>query len=66
MVDTLTSEQRLRRMSIIRSKDTNPELAIRKALHRLGLHYRLHNKDLPKKPVLVFPRYKLALFVHGF
>lgn len=65
MADTLTREERSRRMSLIRSSDTSPELAIRKALHRLGLRYRLHGKDLPGKPDLVFPRHRVVLFVHG-
>jgi len=65
MADTLKREERSRRMSLIRSSDTSPELAIRKALHRLGLRYRLHGKDLPGKPDLVFPRHRVVLFVHG-
>ncbi|MEW9836221.1 very short patch repair endonuclease [Mesorhizobium marinum] len=65
MVDTLTPEQRSRRMSLIRSKDTKPEITLRKALHRLGLRYTLQNNRLPGKPDLVFPRHKVALFVHG-
>jgi DNA mismatch endonuclease (patch repair protein) len=52
-------------MSLIRSKDTKPEKALRKALHRLGLRYSLRNKHLPGKPDIVFPRHKVALFVHG-
>jgi DNA mismatch endonuclease (patch repair protein) len=52
-------------MSRIRGKDTQPELALRKALHRLGLRYRLHGAGLPGKPDLVFPRYKVVVFVHG-
>ncbi len=65
MVDTLTPEQRSRRMSLIRSKDTKPEITLRKALHGLGLRYTLQNNPLPGKPDLVFPRHKVALFVHG-
>ena len=52
-------------MSRVRSKDTAPEMAVRKALHRVGFRFRLHRSDLPGKPDLVFPRYRLALFVHG-
>ncbi len=52
-------------MSRIRGKDTQPELALRKALHRLGLRYRLHGAGLPGKPDLVFPRYRTVVFVHG-
>lgn len=65
MVDSLTKEERSKRMSLIRSSDTSPEIAIRKALHGRGLRFRLGNKDLPGKPDLVFPRYRVALFVHG-
>lgn len=52
-------------MSLIRSKDTRPELALRRVLHRMGFRYRLHGAGLPGKPDLVFPRHKVALFVHG-
>lgn len=65
MVDTLSTKERSKRMSLIRSKDTSPELAIRRALHALGLRYRLGNTHLPGKPDIVFPRQKVAVFVHG-
>ncbi len=52
-------------MAGIRSKNTQPEIAIRKALHEMGYRYRLHAKNLPGTPDLVFPKYKTALFVHG-
>lgn len=65
MADFLTPSERSERMSRIRGKDTRPELALRKALHRLGLRYRLHGAGLPGKPDLVFPRYKAVVFVHG-
>ncbi|MCW2390903.1 DNA mismatch endonuclease (patch repair protein) [Sphingobium sp. B1D7B] len=52
-------------MSAIKSSHTKPELLIRKALHAAGLRYRLHAKQLPGKPDLVFPRHKAAVFVHG-
>lgn len=65
MVDFLTPAQRSERMSRIRGKDSQPELALRRVLHRLGLRYRLHSKDLPGKPDIVFPRYKAVVFVHG-
>lgn len=64
MADTLTPRERSERMSRIRSRDTKPELALRKALHALGLRYRLGSK-LPGKPDLVFPRHKAVVFVHG-
>lgn len=65
MVDTLTPVQRSARMALIRGKDTAPELAFRKAIHALGMRYRLHVKNIPGKPDLVFPRFRTALFVHG-
>lgn len=52
-------------MSGIRSRDTRPELAVRSLLHRMGFRFRLHRKDLPGKPDIVLPRYRVALFVHG-
>lgn len=52
-------------MSAIRSKNTKPELRVRRIAHSMGLRFRLHRSDLPGKPDLVFPRHKLALFVHG-
>lgn len=65
MVDVVDAPTRSRMMAGIRGKDTKPELAVRKALHALGLRYRLHAKDLPGKPDIVFPKYKAAVFVHG-
>lgn len=65
MVDFLTPAQRSERMSRIRGQHSKPELALRRALHRLGMRFRLHARDLPGKPDLVFPRYKAVVFVHG-
>ena len=65
MVDSLTPAQRSKRMSRIRSRDTSPEIALRKALHALGFRFRLDNRKLPGKPDIVLPRYKTAIFVHG-
>jgi DNA mismatch endonuclease (patch repair protein) len=65
MVDTLTQEERSKRMSQIKSRDTRPELALRCSLHRLGLRYRLCDKRLPGKPDIVMVRYRFAIFVHG-
>ncbi|MDO8400517.1 MAG: very short patch repair endonuclease [Bradyrhizobium sp.] len=64
-MDTLTKAQRSERMSRIRSKNTRPELAVRRILFGLGYRYQLHRSDLPGKPDLVFPSRKKALFVHG-
>ncbi len=52
-------------MAAIRSKDMKPELAVRKLAHGLGFRFRLHRKDLPGKPDIVFPKYKAIIFVHG-
>ena len=52
-------------MAAIKGSHTRPELIIRKAMHAEGLRYRLHVKDLPGKPDLVFPRHRAAVFVNG-
>ncbi len=52
-------------MARIRGKDTKPEMIVRRACHALGLRFRLHRKDLPGKPDLVFPKHKTVVFVHG-
>ncbi len=65
MVDLVSLEVRSRMMSGIRGKDTKPELLIRSSLHKAGFRYRLHAKELPGKPDMLFPRYGAALFVHG-
>lgn len=52
-------------MSRIRSRDTTPELIVRKVLTELGYKFRLHRKDLPGKPDIVLPKYGTAIFVHG-
>jgi DNA mismatch endonuclease (patch repair protein) len=65
MTDFLTPAERSERMSRIKGKHTRPEVTLRKALHRLGMRYRLHGSGLPGKPDIVFPRYKAIVFVHG-
>jgi DNA mismatch endonuclease (patch repair protein) len=65
MADVVPPDVRSRMMAGIRNKNTRPELAIRKALHRKGLRYRLHAKDVPGKPDILFPRYRAAVLVHG-
>ena len=52
-------------MARIRSKDTAPEMAVRKMLHAHGYRYRLHRKDLPGKPDVVLTKHRVAIFVHG-
>ena len=65
MTDHLTPKKRSWNMSQIRSKNTNPELIIRKALHRLGFRFRLHNKLLPGKPDIVMKKHHTIIFCHG-
>jgi DNA mismatch endonuclease (patch repair protein) len=52
-------------MRKVRSIDTGPEVRVRRALHSAGFRFRLHRRDLPGRPDLVFPRYRIAVFVHG-
>jgi DNA mismatch endonuclease (patch repair protein) len=65
VTDNRKPEQRTTTMRAVKGKDTGPEWIVRRLLHRLGYRYRLHVKELPGKPDLVFPRRHLALFVHG-
>ena len=64
-MDTLTPAERSRRMARIRSKDTKPELVVRKLVHGLGYRYRLHDKRLPGRPDLVFASRRAVIMVHG-
>lgn len=57
--------ERSRQMARVRSKDTKPEMAVRRLVHRLGYRYRLHRRDLPGSPDLVFPGRRKVIFVHG-
>ena len=52
-------------MSAIKSKNTKPEIAVRRLLHSMGYRFRLHSKDLPGSPDIVLPKYKTVIFVHG-
>lgn len=65
MVDVLTPEQRRFNMSRVRGRNTGPEILLRSGLHARGLRFRLYRKDLPGTPDLVFPKYKVCMFVHG-
>lgn len=65
MPDILTPSERSVRMSLIRSKDTKPELVVRKAVWAAGFRYRLHGKNLPGRPDLVFPAFRTVVFIHG-
>jgi DNA mismatch endonuclease (patch repair protein) len=64
-VDRLTPEARSALMSRIRSKDTNPELAVRRLLHSLGYRFRLHRRVLPGTPDIVLPGRGAVIVVHG-
>ncbi|MFZ5518479.1 MAG: very short patch repair endonuclease [Candidatus Zhuqueibacterota bacterium] len=64
-MDVHSLERRSYNMSRIKGKDTKPELFVRKWLWSRGYRYRLHRKDLPGKPDIVFSRRKKAVFVHG-
>lgn len=65
LADTLTPAQRRKCMAAIHGKDTEPELLVRSIAHRLGYRFRLHAKDLPGKPDLVFRSRRTVVFVHG-
>jgi len=65
MTDIVDSTTRSRMMSGIRGKNTRPEMALRRAMHAIGLRYRLHRNDLPGRPDIVMPGRKVAIFVHG-
>ena len=64
-MDTVDRETRSKIMRSVPQKNTKPEICLRKALHRRGFRYRLHDKKLPGSPDLVFPKYKVVIFVHG-
>lgn len=65
MADHVSTKQRSNIMRSVGTRDTGPELLLRKALHRLGFRYRTHYGKLPGKPDIAFPRWKKAIFVHG-
>lgn len=65
MVDRITPQARSRIMAAIRSKDTQPELLLRKALFARGYRYGLHNKRLFGSPDMVLPKWGAVIFVHG-
>jgi DNA mismatch endonuclease (patch repair protein) len=65
MADIVAPEVRSRMMAGIRGKDTKPEMLIRRGLHSQGFRFRLHDRNLPGCPDLVFPKYRAVIFVHG-
>ncbi|WP_339438482.1 MULTISPECIES: very short patch repair endonuclease [unclassified Pseudomonas] len=64
-MDIVSREVRSRMMAGIRGSDTLPEMKVRKLLHRQGFRYRLHQRNLPGKPDVVLPHYRVCIFVHG-
>lgn len=65
MTDIVSPQARSRMMAAVRSKNTKPEVRVRRALHALGARFRLHRRDLPGTPDIVLPGRRLAIFVHG-
>ena len=65
MVDMVPPERRSEIMRLITCKNTQPELIVRRILHRLGYRFRLHRKDLPGNPDIVLPKHRTVVFVHG-
>ena len=64
-MDTLTSAERSARMALVRAKDTKPELLVRRLVHGMGYRYRLHQRNLPGTPDLVFAGRGKVIFIHG-
>lgn len=65
MADKISPERRSANMRQIRSRDMKPEVAVRRIVHAMGYRYRLHRRDLPGKPDLVFGPRRAVIFVHG-
>ena len=65
MVDQISTQRRSVVMAAIKSKNTGPEIRVRKTAHSMGLRFRLHRTDLPGNPDLVFPKLNVAVSVHG-
>ncbi|MBD3785751.1 MAG: DNA mismatch endonuclease Vsr [Sphingomonadales bacterium] len=65
MADKISPERRSENMRRIRSRDMKPEMAVRRMVHGMGYRYRLHRRDLPGKPDLVFGPRRAVIFVHG-
>jgi DNA mismatch endonuclease (patch repair protein) len=64
-MDTVDQKTRSRMMAGIRGKNTKPEISVRRYLHAHGFRFRLHVGNLPGRPDIVLPKYKLCIFVHG-
>ena len=64
-MDNRSNALRSKTMAAVRQKDTGPEMVVRRLLHRLGYRYRLHAKELPGRPDIVFRPRRKVIFVHG-
>jgi DNA mismatch endonuclease (patch repair protein) len=64
-MDTRTPEQRSYIMRSVGTRNTGPELLVRKIIHGLGLRFALHKRDLPGRPDIVLPKHRAIVFVHG-
>jgi DNA mismatch endonuclease (patch repair protein) len=64
-MDNISAKERSRVMSLVRSRGTKPEMRVRRLLYRLGFRYRLHRRELPGSPDIVFVSRRKAMFVHG-
>ena len=65
MTDVFTTEKRSWIMSRVKGCDTKPEILVRSIVHRMGLRFRVHRRDLPGNPDIVLPRHAKVIFVHG-
>lgn len=65
MTDMYSRKRRSEIMASITSRDTQPELRVRSVLHKMGYRFRLHSKDLPGKPDVILPKWRVAVLVHG-
>ena len=65
MIDTVSSAKRSHIMSLVKGKNTRPEMTVRRVLHAAGFRYRLHDNSLPGKPDIVFAKKQKVIFVHG-
>lgn len=63
--DRISPDKRSELMSKVRSKNTNPEIKVRRYLHSMGYRFRLHRRDLDGNPDVVLPKYKVVVFVDG-
>jgi len=65
MADMYSKKKRSEIMAAVNSQDTRPEVRVRRVLHRMGYRFRLHKKDLPGRPDIVLPKWRIVVLVHG-